>query len=61
MVDELTIKKLIEVVKSKTDMHLVSEKEFMAYILDRKPLELLLMANAFINRDNGALDLSHTL
>lgn len=54
MIDQLSIKELIEIVKSGTNMTLVSEKEFMAYILDRKPLELLLMANAFINRDNGA-------
>ena len=32
-------------------MTLLSEKEFNEYIMDRRPIELLFMAQAFTNRD----------
>ena len=51
--ENLTIKQLIEIVKSKTDFSNVSEKEFNNFILDRRPIELLLMANSFTSHDNG--------
>lgn len=51
--ENLSIQQLIKIIKNNTDMTLLSEKEFNEYIMDRRPVELLLMAQAFTNCDNA--------
>lgn len=49
--ENLSIQQLIKIIKNNTDMTLLSEKEFNEYVMDRRPIELLLMAQAFTSRD----------
>ncbi len=47
--EHLTIKELIQIVRSKTDFSKISETEFENFIIERRPLELILMAQSFTN------------
>lgn len=60
--ENLSIQQLIKIIRDNTDMTLISEQEFDNFMMSRRPLELLLMAQAFtfINRENVVLNPTHT-
>jgi hypothetical protein len=50
--ENFSIQQLIKIVRDNTDMSLISEKEFNDFIMSRRPLELLLMAQSYKNHNS---------